>query len=83
MTVEYLTYNIINGYKAGDAEYLSILDTYDFYIMPAVNPDGFVFSQRVDRLWRKNRKPNRGALGLPTCTGTDVSKMESLSNDHC
>ncbi|SMY25063.1 unnamed protein product [Zymoseptoria tritici ST99CH_1A5] len=73
MTVEYLAYNIINGYKTGDAEYVSILDKYDFYIMPVVNPDGFVYTQTNDRLWRKNRSPTK-VLNLPTCYGTDVNR---------
>lgn len=39
-TVEYLTLQLINGYKAGDNETLAVLDDFDFYIIPIVNPDG-------------------------------------------
>lgn len=49
-TVEYLAYSIIKGYKAGDSTFTSILNKYDIYILPVVNPDGFVFSQTNDRL---------------------------------
>lgn len=40
----------------------------DWYILPVVNPDGYEYSHRVDRLWRKNRHIN----GL--CTGTDLNR---------
>lgn len=50
MTVEYLANEILNGYRANDATFRSWLDTYDIYILPVVNPDGFVFSQTTNRL---------------------------------
>ena len=31
----------------------SVLDKYDFYFMPLINPDGYQFSRTNDRLWRK------------------------------
>ena len=34
----------------------SILQNYEFAIMPLVNPDGYEYSRTVNRLWRKNRK---------------------------
>ncbi|KAK5171017.1 uncharacterized protein LTR77_004161 [Saxophila tyrrhenica] len=78
MTVEYIAYQLIEGYggckgSKPDAEVQSLLDTYDFYLIPFVNPDGFVYSQEVDRLWRKNRSsPPPGAN--QTCYGTDVNR---------
>ena len=38
--IEYLTYQLIDGYLSGDEEVLSFLDYYDFYIVPFHNPDG-------------------------------------------
>ncbi|KAI1495368.1 zinc carboxypeptidase [Biscogniauxia mediterranea] len=55
--VEYITLQLITGYNNGDNETQTILDKYDFYIFPVVNPDGFVYSQTSNRLWRKNRQP--------------------------
>lgn len=39
MTVEYLTYQLVTGYGK-DANATAMLDAYDFYILPVVNPDG-------------------------------------------
>ncbi|KAI1765017.1 hypothetical protein GGR53DRAFT_289990 [Hypoxylon sp. FL1150] len=55
--VEYITLQLIIGYTSGDNLTHSLLDSYDFYVIPIVNPDGFVYSQTTDRLWRKNRQP--------------------------
>ena len=46
-------------------------DTYDFHIFPIVNPDGFVYSQERDRLWRKTRTPPPPGQ---TCFGTDINR---------
>ena len=39
-TVEYMAYKLIEGYQNGDEVPTSTLDSYDFYIIPVVNPDG-------------------------------------------
>ncbi|KAH6695166.1 ECM14 protein [Plectosphaerella plurivora] len=70
MVVEYLTWKIINGYKTGDPEIKSVLDTYSLHIVPFHNPDGFVYTQTTQRLWRKNRQPRRNT----TCIGTDNNR---------
>lgn len=89
--VEYITVQLISGYKAGDPLVQKFLNSYDFYIFPVVNPDGrfspfaplfcslrltplgFVHSQNVDRLWRKNRQnAPRGAD--PACKGRDINR---------
>jgi murein tripeptide amidase MpaA len=40
MVIEYLAYQLIDGYKSGDANVTSFLDYYDFYLVPFHNPDG-------------------------------------------
>jgi murein tripeptide amidase MpaA len=62
MTIEYIAYQMVAGLKGGDGKkpdpkIAALLDAYDFYIIPFANPDGFVYSQEEDRLWRKNRTP--------------------------
>ncbi|KAL2754205.1 hypothetical protein ACRALDRAFT_1081335 [Sodiomyces alcalophilus JCM 7366] len=69
-TVEYLLYQLVDGYKKGNGTAVRAIDNYDFYIMPIVNPDGLAYSQNVDRMWRKNRQPRKGQ----TCVGTDINR---------
>ncbi|XP_075983182.1 uncharacterized protein LOC142981271 [Anticarsia gemmatalis] len=33
-----------------------LIKKYEWYVIPIVNPDGYVYSQKTDRLWRKNRR---------------------------
>lgn len=37
--VEYILYQLISGYKS-DKLVQKVLDNYDFYALPVVNPDG-------------------------------------------
>jgi carboxypeptidase A4 len=69
-TVEYLAYQLVLGYQGGDSLVVQTLNNYDFYIIPVVNPDGFVYSQTSDRLWRKNRQRR----STSTCLGTDINR---------
>ena len=39
------------------------------YILPVVNPDGYLFTQTDNRLWRKTRSPNSN-----NCFGTDANR---------
>ncbi|PNS18355.1 hypothetical protein CAC42_6172 [Sphaceloma murrayae] len=71
--VEYITLQIINGYKSGDADVRAILDNYDIFVIPIVNPDGFTYAQTTDRLWRKNRQPAPASTNS-TCIGTDINR---------
>ncbi|CAG5004961.1 unnamed protein product [Parnassius apollo] len=37
---------------------------FDWYIFPVTNPDGYVWTHEVDRLWRKNRRPFGSEFGV-------------------
>ncbi|EON69315.1 hypothetical protein W97_08575 [Coniosporium apollinis CBS 100218] len=69
MVSQYTAYFMLSSY-ATDASVKAFVDKYDYYIFPVVNPDGFVYSQTTDRLWRKNRATNAGS----SCIGTDVNR---------
>lgn len=55
---------------SNDQEVRSIANTYDWYMFPVTNPDGYVYSWTTNRLWRKNRSPTPNLL----CTGTDLNR---------
>lgn len=53
---EYLTDNY-----ATDPEIQSLVDNQQIWIVPVLNPDGYVYTHTTDRSWRKNR---RGGYGV-------------------
>ena len=65
----------------------TLLDIVDVYIVPIVNPDGYVYTHTTDRYWRKNRQPNSNS----SCIGTDLNRNwdadwnggESTSTSAC
>lgn len=65
--MEYAAFQILSS---KDATVAGFKDTYDFYIFPIVNPDGFAFTQKSDRLWRKNRQTTPSA----SCVGRDINR---------
>ncbi|KAF4960803.1 hypothetical protein FSARC_10355 [Fusarium sarcochroum] len=69
MTAEYMAYQLLTKYST-DSAVKTIVDKFDFYITPIVNPDGFVYTQTTNRLWRKNRQTLSGS----SCVGRDVNR---------
>uniref|UniRef100_A0A914CE10 Peptidase M14 carboxypeptidase A domain-containing protein n=2 Tax=Acrobeloides nanus TaxID=290746 RepID=A0A914CE10_9BILA len=43
----------------------------EFYFIPVLNPDGYVYTWNTDRLWRKTRS---GPTGNFQCFGTDANR---------
>ncbi|KAL2195240.1 carboxypeptidase [Corynascus similis CBS 632.67] len=68
MVVEYVAYYLLNNQD--DAEVEGFLDKYDFIFFPFVNPDGFIYTQTEDRMWRKNRQSSSGS----DCLGHDINR---------
>ena len=56
---EYLVANY-----AGDSTVQSLVDSREIWIVPIVNPDGYIFSHTTDRDWRKNRSPQGQYFGV-------------------
>ncbi|PSN61179.1 carboxypeptidase-like protein A1 precursor [Corynespora cassiicola Philippines] len=69
LTTQYFAWQLLTKYST-DASIRALVDKFDFYIMPVVNPDGFVYSQTTDRLWRKNRQTVSGN----SCVGRDINR---------
>ncbi|KAI5860582.1 hypothetical protein GGS23DRAFT_606845 [Durotheca rogersii] len=67
--VEYIAYQLVAGY-GNDAAVKAFLDNYDFYILPVVNPDGLIYTQSTNRLWRKNRQTRSSTSAV----GTDINR---------
>ncbi|KAF8983267.1 hypothetical protein BGZ46_010565 [Entomortierella lignicola] len=79
--VEYIITQLLSGTDSRVAGYLS---TYTFYIIPIMNPDGFVITQTSDRMHRKNAQENGGCLGTDTNRNWDSHWNEGgASTDPC
>ncbi|KAF6804433.1 zinc carboxypeptidase a [Colletotrichum musicola] len=69
MTTEYMAYQLLTQYASSSAV-KALVDRFDFYITPVANPDGFVYTQTTNRLWRKTRQTQSGS----TCVGRDPNR---------
>ncbi|XP_032081666.1 carboxypeptidase B-like [Thamnophis elegans] len=47
-----------------------LLNDLDFYVLPVLNIDGYVYSWTKSRMWRKTRSVNAGS----SCIGTDPNR---------
>ncbi|MBW7904369.1 MAG: M14 family metallocarboxypeptidase [Phycisphaerae bacterium] len=60
----YIADQLIREYD-NDPQIKAVVDSTVFYIIPIVNPDGYVYTWGPDRLWRKNRRNNgNGTWGV-------------------
>ncbi|XP_017532526.1 carboxypeptidase B2 [Manis javanica] len=50
--------------------YYNLLRHMDFYVMPVVNVDGYDYTWKKDRMWRKNRSFHENNR----CIGTDLNR---------
>ncbi len=46
---------LITEYSNGTEEFQSLVENLDWYIMPFMNPDGYVYSRKTENMWRKSR----------------------------
>ncbi|XP_077990877.1 carboxypeptidase B-like [Glandiceps talaboti] len=53
-----------------DPDVTKYVDRIDYYIIPALNVDGYEYTWTDDRMWRKTRSPNVNS----TCIGTDPNR---------
>ncbi|XP_045874067.1 carboxypeptidase O isoform X1 [Meles meles] len=47
-----------------------LLRNLDFYVLPVLNIDGYIYTWTTDRLWRKSRSSHNNG----TCFGTDLNR---------
>ncbi len=50
------------------------LKKFEFHIIPMFNPDGYAYSWRSDRLWRKTRSFQFNSIRLKFCRGADANR---------
>ncbi|XP_060662089.1 LOW QUALITY PROTEIN: carboxypeptidase B [Drosophila nasuta] len=65
-TVTYILYHLMSKWET-QPKYLR---EKTWYFLCVMNPDGYVYSRTVNRLWRKNRSPSRRA----NCFGVDLNR---------
>lgn len=65
----YIVEQLLSLY-ASDPQVQQLVNSIDLYLVPSVNPDGFVYSRTVEALWRKNRRDNPAT----TCDGVDLNR---------
>jgi murein tripeptide amidase MpaA len=57
----YVADQLIRRYGT-DPYITSLVNRFEWYIIPVMNPDGYVYTWNTDRLWRKNRRNNGGGI---------------------
>ncbi|KAM3917377.1 carboxypeptidase O-like [Leptodactylus fuscus] len=60
---------LLHNYNHNPVIHKALLNI-DFYIVPVLNIDGFIYSWTTDRLWRKSRSPHENG----TCYGVDLNR---------
>lgn len=51
-----------------DSAVRDVATSFDWYILPVINPDGYKYTFEHDRMWRKTRQP------FGVCCGTDMNR---------
>ncbi|XP_058835968.1 carboxypeptidase B-like [Topomyia yanbarensis] len=65
-TVTYIINNLVEEWD-DQPEYIRNID---WYVLPVHNPDGYEYTHKIDRLWRKNRR----AVKFGPCAGVDLNR---------
>lgn len=64
----FILYQLLSDYENGNLAVKRYLEHLDFFFMPVMNPDGYEFTWKSERLWRKNRQQTFN----PRCSGIDI-----------
>ncbi|KAJ3171401.1 hypothetical protein HK101_011252 [Irineochytrium annulatum] len=67
--VTYVATELLEKYGK-DKTVTKLMDTFAFTIIPVLNVDGYIYTHTRNRMWRKNRQPNKGT----SCIGTDTNR---------
>lgn len=82
-TVTYIVNELVNNYEANK----ELVDTFQWYILPVHNPDGYEYAHTDERLWRKTLTDHDSFWG---CLGADPNRnwdyqwmVVGASSDKC
>jgi hypothetical protein len=64
---------ITNFLLSQDPRAVRMREQFTFHVVPVLNPDGYEYSRKSDRMWRKNREPTSNAR----CAGVDINRNVS------
>ncbi|XP_070578450.1 carboxypeptidase B-like [Ptychodera flava] len=86
-TVMWMTNAFLSNVTEGtNPDVTFVMEFFDMYILPVMNPDGYEYSWTDERLWRKTRTLHPG----DECYGTDLNRNFDYewgglgaSNDSC
>ncbi|KRX85428.1 Carboxypeptidase A6 [Trichinella sp. T6] len=73
-TAVYLLHELAENYE-NTKEIQLILNKYSFYILPVVNPDGYDYSWKSERFWRKSRSKHNCTF-WSCCVGVDLDSID-------
>ncbi|XP_075157472.1 carboxypeptidase B isoform X1 [Haematobia irritans] len=65
-TVTFILYQLMSKWQ----EHPDYIRKKTWYVMPVMNPDGYEYSRKVNRLWRKNRSIAKRSQ----CLGVDLNR---------
>jgi carboxypeptidase A1 len=64
---------LLDGYGKNN-RITTMLDTFEVFVAPLLNPDGYEFSRASNRYWRKNRRSNgKGVYGVDLNRNWDIN----------
>ncbi|XP_063367645.1 zinc carboxypeptidase-like [Cydia amplana] len=84
--VTYLIKELAQAETSEDYEWKKLANTYDWYLIPVLNPDGYDYTHKQDRLWRKNRNQNASVdlnRNFDESFGKYGSSLEPSSDSYC
>ncbi|XP_063387667.1 uncharacterized protein LOC134673597 [Cydia fagiglandana] len=86
MVVTFMIHALVNANNTNSEELKVVAPIYDWFLVPVMNPDGYVYSQTQDRLWKKNR---RGGYGVDLNRNFGISfgnlgaKKDKRDDEYC
>jgi len=73
-TLIYTIYKLLDEYKKGDGRTKSLVENFDWFLLPVANPDGYEYTWSTNRLWRKTRSKTP----FSNCRGADPNRNWSF-----